>query len=207
MLEGVRAGLLLALLVGPLLVLLVQLSLRQGTLAALAAAVGIWLSDAGFVLLSHYGMGWAGGVLDYPYFAEIVGSVGALLLTGIAVATWFRRPVDLNEDRVVPTRGGLLRALLQGFAINTLNPFTIFFWSAFVITQVHDRELPEPAAWTIYAGILGTIVLTDTLKVLGARRLRELLTPKVTRRVQRLGAVALGVFGLVLCVRVWWDWG
>lgn len=183
--------------------LLVQLSLRQGTLAALAAALGIWLSDAGFVLLSHYGMGWAGRVTDYQYFTEVVGSVGALVLAVTAVGMWFRRPPDLDAERVAPNRRGLLRALLQGFAINTFNPFTIFFWSAFVLTQVHERELPDPAAWTIYAGVIGTIILTDTLKVLGARKLRELLTPKVTLQVQRVGAFALGVFGLVLGVRVW----
>lgn len=194
----------LALLVGPLLVLLVQLSLRRGTAAALAGAGGIWVSDLCFILLGHYGVGHVSQLLEHVRFAEIVGSAGALVLCGVAGAMWVRRPPDLGSGRHLPGRRGLAGAFLQGWAINTFNPFTVFFWAAFTVSQVHDRELPPAAAWAIYAGILSTIVVTDTLKVFLAKRLRNLLTPRTTRRVQRMGALALAVFGIALGVRVWW---
>lgn len=205
LLDGIQAGLLLALLVGPLLVLLIQLSIRRGTVASLAAAVGIWTSDLLFVLVTHYGLGGLRRVLNHPNFEEIVGSVGGLLLLGIGVAMWFRRPVRLNRKRgVMPRKRGLLSAWLQGFAVNSLNPFTVFFWSAFTLTQVHQPGLEAGAALMVYAGILGTIIVTDLVKVLAARRLRDWLRPEVILRAQRVGAVALAVFGLGLVARVWW---
>jgi threonine/homoserine/homoserine lactone efflux protein len=195
---------LLALLVGPIIVLLIQLSLRRGTLAAFAAAVGIWCSDTAFVFVTHYGMGGLAGITQQTYFNEVVGTIGALLLVGTAVVMWFRDPPNLDEPRDLPSRTGLISPFLQGFAINSFNPFTVTFWSVFSLTQVHERGLAEPEAWSVYAGILLTIIITDTVKVLAARKLREVLQPSVILWVQRAGGVALGLFGVVLGLRVWW---
>ncbi|WP_020569522.1 LysE family translocator [Neolewinella persica] len=201
--EGIRAGLLLAFLVGPLMVLLLQLSLRRGTLAAFFAAGGIWLSDLLFVLATHYGIGSLDELISDPSFRMIIGGIGSFILLATAVFTWFRDPPDLDMERELPRKRGLFAAFLQGFAINTFNPFTIGFWTLFTVSQVHDRHLDTSAAWAIYAGILGTIILTDTIKVLAARKVRDFLQPKVIRRVQRLGAIALAVFGVALGLRVW----
>ena len=202
-LTGVRAGLVLALLVGPLLVLLLQLSLRRGTLAAFAGAFGIWVSDASLAAATHFGLGGLNTVSDSVYLTKVIGTVGGAILLVIAVIAWFRPPVDLAAQRVMPDRNGLLSAFAQGFAINTFNPFTISFWSFFSVTQVHDRGLADDAVLAVYAGLVLTIVFTDCLKVLGARKLREFLTPKMVRRAQRFGALVLAVFGVVLAVRVW----
>ncbi|MFT5998748.1 MAG: threonine/homoserine/homoserine lactone efflux protein [Neolewinella sp.] len=201
--EGIRAGLLLAILVGPLVVLLLQLSLRRGTLAAFFAAAGIWGSDLLFIMVTHYGIGSLDELINDPSFRLIVGAIGSVILLTTAVIMWFRDPPDLDIERELPRKRGLLAAFLQGFAINTFNPFTISFWTLFTVSQVHDRQLDLSAAWAIYAGILGTMVLTDTIKVLAARKLRDFLQPKVILRVQRLGAIALAVFGVALGVRVW----
>lgn len=198
LLEGIRAGLLLALLVGPLVVLLLQLSIRRGTAAALAAAVGIWVSDLMFILGSYYGMS---GIDDFTPGGPRgfwLGGIGGLLLIGTAVYMWFRPPPDLSVERQELNRRGLVTGVLQGFALNTFNPFTVGFWSVFTLTQVHERELPDASAWAIYAGILGTIVVTDCIKVLAARKLRNWLKPGVLLTVQRVGALLLGGGGLLL---------
>lgn len=201
--EGIRAGLFLSLLVGPLMVLLLQLSLRRGTLAAFFAAGGIWLSDLVFILATHYGIGSLDELISDPSFRQIVGGIGCVILLTSAVIMWFRDPPDLDIERELPRKRGLLAAFLQGFAINTFNPFTIGFWTLFTVSQVHDRHLDTAAAWAIYAGILGTIIITDTIKVLAARKVRDFLQPKVIRRVQQLGGIALAVFGVALGLRVW----
>lgn len=183
--------------------LLLQMSLRRGTLSAFIAALGIWVSDVTLIAATHYGIGGLSPLLSTVYFQEIVGSIGSVILLVTAAFMWFRDPPDLSEEREIQSKRGLLSAFAQGFAINTFNPFTIGFWSLFTVTQVHDRELSDANAWAIYGGILLTIVISDSVKVLGARKLRDMLTPKVILRVQRLGALALGVFGVVLGVRVW----
>ncbi|NJC27203.1 LysE family translocator [Neolewinella antarctica] len=205
LLEGIRAGLVLSVLVGPILVLLLQLSLRRGTYLAFVGATGIWAADLTYILLSHYGMAYLTPYLEHVYFAEVVGTVGMFILIGIAAIMWYRKPIIIDdEERPLRTRRSVLGAFLQGFAVNAFNPFTIGFWSFLSITQVHDRGLDSSAAWAIYAGILGTVILTDSLKVVSAKKLRDLLRPEIVLKIQRVGALALGVFGLVLGIRVWW---
>ncbi|MBB4080812.1 threonine/homoserine/homoserine lactone efflux protein [Lewinella aquimaris] len=201
--EGVRAGLLLSLLVGPLVVLLIQLSLRRGTLASFAAALGIWTSDLAFISASHFGLGRLERLLDYQYLNEIIGTVGSVLLLGVGLIMWYRKPPSIKGKKILPTRRGLLSAWAQGFAVNSLNPFTAFFWSTFVVTQVHNRDLLSTEALAIYGGIMVTIVIADSCKVLGARKLRAFLKPAMMLRAQRAGAVALGLFGVLLAARVW----
>ncbi len=173
-------------------------------MASFAAALGIWVSDILLVLVTHYGLGGLKDLFREAYVAQWIGSVGGVLLIVIGVTMWFRRPVDLQAARPMPRKKGLARAWLQGFAVNTFNPFTFFFWSAFTLTQVHEPGLSEPQALAVYAGIFGTIILTDSAKVLGARKLRSLLRPEMMLRVQRVGAIALGLFGVALVARVWW---
>lgn len=183
--------------------MLLQLSLRRGTLAAFAGAFGIWISDVSLAAATHYGLGGLNVVADSIYLTKVIGTAGGAILLIIAIVTWFREPVDLSAERVMPGHSSLLSSFAQGFAINTFNPFTISFWSFFSVTQVHDRGLTDDAALAIYAGLILTIVFTDFLKVLGARKLREFLTPKMVRRAQRFGALVLAIFGVVLAVRVW----
>ncbi|PPK87215.1 threonine/homoserine/homoserine lactone efflux protein [Neolewinella xylanilytica] len=201
--EGIRAGLVLSLLVGPLVVLLVQLSLRRGTLASFAAALGIWTSDVLYISLSHFGLEGLERLLDYEYLHEIFGTIGSILLIGVGIVMWYRDPPNLKAKRILPSRRGLLSAWAQGFALNTFNPFTTFFWSTFVVTQVHNRHLYAYEAMAVYGGIMVTIIIADSCKVLGARKIRALLRPATMLRAQRAGAVALGLFGLLLAVRVW----
>lgn len=202
LLEGIRAGLVLSLLVGPLVVMLLQLSLRRGTAAAFAAALGIWVSDLLFMLATHYGIGGLDVLSEDTTFQRIVGGVGVLILLGTAVFMWFREPPDLEAEREMPNKRGLFGALLQGFAINTFNPFTVGFWVLFSISQVHDRNLKDASAWAIYGGLLGTIIITDAVKILAARKLRSFLRPEIISRVQRLGALVLAGFGIVLGIRI-----
>lgn len=201
-LEGIRAGLLLALLVGPLVILLLQLSLRRGTKAAFAAALGIWCSDLLFITGTHYGMAGMRQLTADGAWGKWVGGIGVLLLLGTSVYMWFKSPPDLSVERVIPNRRGLAAGWLQGFALNTFNPFTVGFWTVFTLTQVNERNLDEAAAWSIYAGILGTIILSDIVKVLAARKVRDWLRPDILLKLQRLGALVLGLFGVVLGWRV-----
>jgi len=200
--QGVQIGLGLALLVGPLIILLIQISLEEGTLSSLVAAMGIWFSDLLYVLATYFGLGQLQSFIDHPSFEEIVGTVGGVILLLTGLAMWYKRPPRFGREvHIRPARLG--RSFLRGFVINTFNPFPVFFWSAVSVGIVFEDRLNNTETIALYGGILGMVVLTDTLKVLAARKLRQKLTPKAARIAQRVGAFALMVFGLVLFVRVW----
>lgn len=201
--QGIQIGLGLAILVGPLIVLLVQLSLEEGTLSSLCAGFGIWASDLLYILLVHFGLGQLRALIDHPSFEPVVGSLGGLILVAVGVGMWLRRPPKFRDPRA-GRRPRYFWSFWKGFAINFFNPFPVFFWSAVSVGIVYEEELTTAQTLTLYAAILGTIILTDTLKIGAARYLRRWLTPQYAQVVQRAGGGLLMVFGLVLWFRAWW---
>lgn len=203
LLQGAQIGFGLSLLVGPLVVLLIQLSLEEGTLSSLLAALGIWVSDFMFIYFTHHGMSYLRELLRFAHFELLVGSIGGLILLSIGLGMWIRKAPEFsakNERK----KARYTLSFAKGFAINTFNPFPVFFWPTVTVGIVHEGRLLEQEAMLLYLGIMGIIIFTDILKVIGARYLRHRLRPQHIKLAQRAGAMALMLFGVALVVRVWW---
>lgn len=203
--QGIYAGLLLALLVGPLLVALLQASLERGTKAAMMVAIGIWLSDLLFVLTVYMGMSQLHKIVTWSGFELSLGLVGAVVLAIVGIATLVTPPPSLTADsNLLAGAKDHTALLLKGFFINSLNPFTIFFWVTIMTGVVLKNGYDATHATLYFSGILGTIVVTDSLKVLLAKKIRHKLTPNHLWWVRRVAGIALLLFALALVVRVTW---
>ena len=200
--QGIQIGLGLALLVGPIIVLLIQLSLEEGTLSSIFAGLGIWFSDLLFIMAAHFGLGRLRLIIDNPHFEEWVGTIGGIVLIIVGISMYLRRPLEFNGN-LEKRPANYLMSFIKGFGINTFNPFPVFFWSAVSVGVVYEEQLNSNETLVLYAGIVGTIIITDAIKIGAARYLRRWMTTKHTSMVQRLGAVALILFGIVLWIRVW----
>lgn len=200
--QGIQIGLGLAILVGPTIVLLVQLSLEEGTLSSLCAASGIWFSDLIYLLLAHFGIGQLKGFIDHPNFEWIICSIGGIVLLTVGISMWWQKPVRFRKE-LKERKPRYWLAFMKGFAINFFNPFPVFFWSAVSVGIVYKDKLTNLEALVLYGAIMGMIILTDSLKVSAARYLRRWMTPDHTRMTQRIGGIVLVVFGLVLFGRGW----
>jgi threonine/homoserine/homoserine lactone efflux protein len=69
---------------------------------------------------------------------------------------------------------------------------------------VVDGEMELMEARYFFGGILGTIIITDLLKVLLAKRIRRVLRPIHLLWLRRISGIALIVFAAVLLGRVLW---
>ena len=76
----------------------------------------------------------------------------------------------------------------------------MFFWITISTTEVSQLSLQN--AIIFYVGLLGTIIVTDILKVLLAKRIRALLTPERILMMRNVVGVAMIIFGIILMVRV-----
>ncbi|MEL6661242.1 MAG: LysE family transporter, partial [Bacteroidota bacterium] len=95
--EGVYWGVLLAILVGPLLVALIQASLEQGTKAGLAVALGIWVSDLLFVFTVYFGISYVNDWIALDNFEVTLGLAGAVVLLGTGALTLLTKPPRLDD--------------------------------------------------------------------------------------------------------------
>lgn len=203
--QGIYAGLLLALLVGPLLVALLQASLERGTRAAMMVALGIWMSDLLFILAVYFGVSQLYKIVAWSGFEFGLGLVGAVVLAIVGITTLVTPPPSLTADSsLLAGAKDHTALLLKGFLINTLNPFTVFFWVTIMTGVVLKNSYDATHAALYFSGILGTIIVTDSLKVFLAKKIRHKLTPNHLWWVRRVAGIALLLFALALVVRVTW---
>lgn len=217
--NGILLGLTLSILVGPILFALIQTSIEYGFRRGLAVGIGIWISDVLYIAAAYFGMAYVTTVTNWSGFEPIVGSIGGLILMGFGIVMFVTKPPALptaNKPAEEVMDDYIIDALevkigkppsyfslwLKGFLINTVNPFTVLFWSSITTTIVIKDALGSTDASLFYGGILGTIILTDILKIWLAKRIRTSLRPIHILRLRQISGAALFVFGIVLMVRV-----
>jgi threonine/homoserine/homoserine lactone efflux protein len=200
-LNGIAMGLALSLLAGPLLFALVQSSLERGLRAGLAVGAGIWVSDLLFIAASYLGLSWLVRATQWAAFEEALGTGGGLFLIAVGAATALKTSPAPEGKPLMGNRTGNLGAMwMKGFLINTINPFTVFFWTS-VATGLLLEDGEE--SWLFYPGVMLTIIATDSFKVFAAKAIRLRLKPGSLLILRRISGLALLAFGVALIVRVW----
>ena len=201
--KGVVLGMSLSILVGPLLIAIVQTSIEQGRKAGLMVGAGIWLSDILFIATVYFGISSIQKITEWEGFEMSMGVVGGMVLALFGLGTIFAKAPDADAwEQCKLEQAATWKLLLKGFLINTLNPFTFFFWISVTSTIVVDGALSSFSASLFYGGLLGTIIATDSLKAIFADKLRTKLTPKNMLLMRQIAGVMLIIFGIVLIIRV-----
>jgi threonine/homoserine/homoserine lactone efflux protein len=202
LIQGIILGISLSFLIGPLLFAVVQAGIVQGFRAGIAVAAGIWASDVFFVGAILWGVKTLAAITALEGFRFWAGLSGGLLLLLFGLGSVFAKvkPILLVEG--VATKRSLWNWWLRGFLINTVNPGTIFFWLGIVSAVVVPNGWSQGETLVFFGGMLGTLVLTDTLKAWAAKSVRRFLTPGHIRTIQKGIGLVLMVFGLVLIFRV-----
>ncbi|GAB4496366.1 MAG: LysE family translocator [Saprospiraceae bacterium] len=212
LLQGFLLGLSLSFMVGPLLFAIVQAGIERGFRAGLAVAGGIWASDVLYVLAVLYGLEMLAAMTALPGFRFGAGLAGGALLVAFGVGNlWVKKsppaksaPADTADDTSDSLRKNTAYStyFLQGFLLNMINPFTVFFWIGIAGAVLIPNGWNSSQILIFFGGMLATLAVTDTLKAYAAKSIRRFLTPRHTRQMRQGIGVLLIVFGVVLVARV-----
>lgn len=203
LLKGMVLGASLSILVGPILIAIVQTSLEQGKIAGLTVGAGIWVSDILFILTVYFGISSIQKVTAWDGFELTMGVAGGIILALFGLATMLSSPPDMKawEDGAFQ-QDAYWKLWVKGFLINTINPFTFFFWISVTTTIVVDDALSDAYAMLFYGGLLGTIIATDIGKAVFSDWIRTRLKPNSILWMRRIAGATLILFGVVLVIRV-----
>ena len=201
--NGILLGLALSILVGPLLFALVQVSIEQGIKAGIWVALGIWLSDALFLIGIGISISQISQLIESPLFTPIVGIIGGFVLIVVGVGMFISKPTNINSSHfeLISSKWKLA---LNGFLINTINPFTVIFWTSVITTFLVEESLYSTNSLLFFGGILGVIVLTDSLKLVLAEQISKKLKPIHIAMMRKISGMALFLFGITMITRVSW---
>lgn len=205
-LDGIKYGFLLAIMLGPIFFALIQAGVERGFRSGAMVGLGIWISDALFILAVIFGIHILQAITNWPGFELTFGIVGAIILVLAGIGTVAKRPAPIaveaaerNKKIEAKTYLGLW---VKGFLINTINPFTFFFWIGMAGIVVAGERYDTTGVYAFFTGIFFTIVVTDILKVLLAKSIRKSLQYKHVVWLRKISGVALVVFGVMLLLRV-----
>lgn len=212
LLQGFLLGLSLSFMVGPLLFAIVQAGIERGFRAGLAVAGGIWASDVLYVLAVLYGLEMLAAMTALPDFRFWAGLAGGALLVAFGVGNlWVKKTPsaksvpakDLDSSNNSPHKNTAYSTyFLQGFLLNTINPFTVFFWLGIAGAVLIPNGWNSGQILIFFGGMLVTLAVADTLKAYAAKSIRRFLTPRHTQQMRQGIGVLLIVFGVVLVARV-----
>ena len=202
--QGILMGMALAMMVGPILFALVQTSLDRGILSGLIVGSGIWISDIIFIALIFTGFAYIENVIQLPDFEFYGGVIGGVILFAIGIGMVLSNQVDramMPRSRRQKTKDGI-NLWLKGFLVNTVNPFTVFFWMGIVSSGLGYEEFTFEKVGLFFVGLMGTIIITDALKVVLAGQIRRRLTDATILRLRKISGLVLIIFGIALIIRV-----
>lgn len=198
-LEAILLGLGLAFLIGPLLIVLVETSIFHGRRGGYLVALGIWKSDVLVSLLSILFIDRLEFVLN-DQIKLILALLGGILLIGLGIASLSRKSRDIHIHNF-SNKNGAIGHIAKGFAINTFNPFTFFFWIGINSTYLIGKSLTLTQALLFNGLIIGVIMITDSLKVYLADRISKNLSGDRYKHVSIMIGALLILFGVILVVR------
>jgi len=189
LLSGIAIGFAVAMPVGPIGVLCIRRSLKDGYAAGLATGLGAASADAGYGMLVAFGFSLS-GLLAQAQALQIGGGVLIVLLGLLSLKAFFfpkqKAVVDSPAD-------GVLGAWFSTFLLTLTNPMTIL---AFVglIAGLGTASAAGPY-WLVGGVFLGSL-LWWLILVLGVLLMKSRLPVGALRWLDLVSGLVLVVWGL-----------
>jgi len=205
-LKGIVTGFILSIMVGPVFFLLLETSIRKGARAAISFDIGVLLSDFIYIIIAYI---FYSEVADLTKGKnnEIAKVIGGSLFIVYGIVTYFKKlkhpPVD-DDGNVIQKNKDYLYLFLKGFLLNFANPLVIFYWFSVMTLASKNTQLPNGESAPIMLFI--TIIMTtffffDILKIIGAKKLRPLVTDNLLKSLNQLIGIVFVGFGVFLLIK------
>jgi len=208
LLKGLAIGLLLIFSVGPVIFTIIKQSINHGRRGGFSFVIGVWISDAIWVILSN---GFSEAIKTLLHFKIPIGIAGCAFLIGMGIYFAFikkikprklQEPTEIAGDIITPAgkKTNYFAILSSGFIINTLNPAIISFWvimaaSLASVYSFYDRII-------IFSTCLGINMLADIGKVMGAGYIGKKLSDRVILLINRVSGILYLLFGISILIGI-----
>lgn len=193
-LNGIKLGIVLAFLIGPVFFTIIQTSIERGFIKGAFVALGVSISDTLYVAICYYGLAQVFEDGKLRYYMAFVGG-GILILFGL-YHLLIKSRRSIQRDVSIAKERSFFRYLVKGFVINGFSPMVLIFWIGTISIATLDFGYHHGFDFFIFfAAMLGTVLLTDILKAYLADKLRRLITAKFITIMNVALGIALIVFG------------
>jgi threonine/homoserine/homoserine lactone efflux protein len=191
-LRGLAAGLIISAPVGPVNVLCIQRTLQKGWRSGIVSGLGAALVDAFYGAIAGFGISL---VIQFLIREEFwIRLIGGILLMGIGVVYYRKPPQPIKAGK---DDSSAHSDFVSAFLLTAANPTTVLSFLAVLATLGLGRQRPLWQTSLLVGGIfVGSMTWWTTLAG-GAHLLRSKVTDNTMSLMNRVGGIAIGLFGLV----------
>lgn len=201
--EGVLAGYGIAIPVGAIAILIIDVSLRRGFSYGSMAGAGAATVDFIYALIAVLaGATLAAILLPYSTTLRLVSAVVLILLGAYGIwRTWQRRDHALDDSNSTD-QAGHLRTYGQFFGLTLLNPLTIVYFTALVLSWDPEmmRSSADPILFVIGAGLAS--LSWQTLLAGAGASARRFLSPRFQLYASLIGNFIVLGLGLRILLQL-----
>ena len=191
LLSGIAVGFAVAMPVGPIGVLCIKRSLKDGFGFGLATGLGAATADASYGLLVALGLGLS-GLLAYVVPLKIGGGVLIMALGLLGLHSFFKSG---PKAEIASPAGGLLAAWFSTFLLTLTNPMTIL---AFVGLIAALGTASTAGPYLLVLGVFIGSLLWWMILVGGVSLLKHRLPAKTLRWLDFTSGMVLVLWGLAI---------
>jgi threonine/homoserine/homoserine lactone efflux protein len=199
-LNAIPIGIGLAFMIGPVFFVLLETSAIKGFRAALVFDLGVILADIVFVYFAYYGSRtMLEKIKDDPRLFVIGGLV--LFIYGLLTLFKRRKPIDPKGEIIIVKKNNYISLFIKGFFLNFINVGVLAFWLGMVVVIGPRLEMNETRIFNYFAAVILAYFVTDLIKIVLAKQLKNKLTPSVIWKIKRGMGITLMVFGMFLAAQ------
>ncbi len=204
--KGIVTGFVLSIMIGPVFFVILETSIRRGVKAALALDLGVLISDLVYILIAYVFYSEVSGLINGEN-KGLLKLIGGILFVIYGAFTFFKKPKEEKVDEVgnvVQNSTDYFMLALKGFLLNFANPLVIFYWFSVITMGAKNSEhagTNENSILFFLGVILVTFFSFDLLKILGAKKLRPLVTERLLVALNQLIGIVFFGFGVFLVIQ------
>jgi len=197
---GIGLGLLLSIMLGPIFFVLLETSIKKGVKSALFLDLGILLSDLMYISIAYIFVSQVAELKEseHIYWLHIIGGIVFIIFGYLTIKKKTKKRRTKAKDLKTNNYFG---TVLKGFFLNAVNPGLLFYWFGMVGILRGKEKLSfcsEDLTVVLYIVlILGTFFTIDIFKIIGAKKLKNVLTPAWMNIINRVLGIILVSIGFV----------
>jgi threonine/homoserine/homoserine lactone efflux protein len=198
-LRGLAVGFIIAAPVGPVNVLCMQRTIEKGWKSGMLSGLGAALADTGYGAIAVFGISL---VIDFLLREQAtIRLFGGIVLAGIGVMYYRKPPRSLHEP--VP-ESSAHSDLASTFLLTATNPTTVLSFLAVLATLGLGKQYPLWQTSFLTLGIFCGSMAWWTILASSVNLLRNRITDRTMRSMNRVAGIAIGGFGLVNVILSRW---
>lgn len=195
--EGLKFGMILQLIIGPVCLMIFNTSQNHGFLVAFSSVIAVAIVDATYIYLARIG---ATKILKKKKNQRIIKLIGSIILTIFGINTI----ISVFGYNIIPGININLNtsnAFLQGLLVNLSNPITIVFWTTVLTTKLVKEKYTKKELNIFSIGLVSATLLFLSFVALVGTIMSSFIPIEISNIINIIVGLIIIGFGLKMLIK------